>query len=666
MNASHTSVVFSVFQKVITKIIFTAIIIAAGTISTINTMDQSIDLWQPKENFEQLVARLGIFAIPEEVLVKNIFPRVVSDLIASKHNVDVENISRFLHYIKSLQDFKIWLLNQGWKVVENIMAPDWQCTQDNLKKLVEQPIAQLKDWLSTNTALENDVIEKSLGQDMQIILETVCLANTLSDGQLFQIFNDSLEQLRVLWAHMKDSVKNKFVDPCMQHYSRDFGIDNKGVVEHVLKELLSQPDENIRFKDLGQVIGKIPLACLFSFENMKKKEWISECEWITTLYCGLSRDQLKQIDLILENTQKQMKQLVSQLKPEAQVLMKDQVENKVELLLGKIRKDIELLKTPVRGVVANQHTIAPQFQDPTIQMLFFAANNNVALMQWLAAYNSKHINQKEPVTNKCPLDIALENGNLEALQLMVSHGVVLNNAINDPIDYHKNRLLHKVCEQGDINFVSFLFKHGANPNVVNHEGKTPLMSILARNVIDFEVAHTIVQLLLNNGADVNVSDSLNITPLIYACKTTCEGKQSYITIVRLLIDNSAVIDAQDCEGFTALLYACKYNALDLVKLLIANGANVNAQDPTHLTPLHRACGYLQPEIVEVLLKNYAKIDAQTIRGYTAYDLIGHEMYHRSGAENRRAEEQITTLLRFYGKPEKKPMAKQKTEQCVIS
>ncbi len=82
--------------------------------------------------------------------------------------------------------------------------------------------------------------------------------------------------------------------------------------------------------------------------------------------------------------------------------------------------------------------------------------------------------------------------------------------------------------------------------------------------------------LINAGADINIIDSDGDTPLIYAVQ------RESVDIVRLLIDAGADINATNRNGDTPLIYAiqfikytiqCKNN--EVIRLLINAGAEVN-------------------------------------------------------------------------------------------
>jgi hypothetical protein len=101
--------------------------------------------------------------------------------------------------------------------------------------------------------------------------------------------------------------------------------------------------------------------------------------------------------------------------------------------------------------------------------------------------------------------------------------------------------LHLVIADGDILWTRFLLQRGADPNIKNKKGETPLQRAVA---LDFTEG---VAALLGNKikANVNVTDSTGATPLI----TAVIGRR--VALVRLLLAGGADPDRTDNTGRSA-------------------------------------------------------------------------------------------------------------------
>jgi ankyrin repeat protein len=135
-----------------------------------------------------------------------------------------------------------------------------------------------------------------------------------------------------------------------------------------------------------------------------------------------------------------------------------------------------------------------------------------------------------------------------------------------------------------FNTVKILVKRGANINVITNDGCTSLFfasrfaKIVGLNVGSF---------LIKNGADVNITNVYGYTPLHVSVLNV--KKTSLLRMVRLLINNKSNINAQTNEGYNALHLTIlneEFMSMAVIKLLLSSGIDLNASCKQGNTALH--------------------------------------------------------------------------------
>lgn len=123
-----------------------------------------------------------------------------------------------------------------------------------------------------------------------------------------------------------------------------------------------------------------------------------------------------------------------------------------------------------------------------------------------------------------------------------------------------------------------------------------------------------VQELLAAGANVNVREDSGHTPLMNACTS-----DKRVEIVRALINAKADINTRSNSGQTALMMAsrCAYHDPVVVEELLRAGAEVNAVDNLGSTALMGACDQARENACRVLLQAGANASIANKKGRTA-------------------------------------------------
>lgn len=125
--------------------------------------------------------------------------------------------------------------------------------------------------------------------------------------------------------------------------------------------------------------------------------------------------------------------------------------------------------------------------------------------------------------------------------------------------------LHIVVRQGDGTWLRYLIQKGANPNIQDGRGNTPLMIAVESGYTDG------AQILLRYGANVNLGNASGETPLIRAVQ------MRKLDMVRILLEGGADPDKPDnLAGQSARDYARLDRRMpSSIAKLIADAPKVN-------------------------------------------------------------------------------------------
>ena len=156
--------------------------------------------------------------------------------------------------------------------------------------------------------------------------------------------------------------------------------------------------------------------------------------------------------------------------------------------------------------------------------------------------------------------------------------------------------------RGQRDMLSFLIERGANVNLADVQGHTPLMCA-AQTPEHFDGAPTAVEILLRAGADANAKDDAGMTAFLCAAAAQSSIRQKE-RIFRKLLEAGADPLVRTPSGETPLLLfartlsasslqslsseAEERAAAECVKLLLATGIGVEDADGSGKTALHEA------------------------------------------------------------------------------
>ncbi|MCF7852237.1 MAG: ankyrin repeat domain-containing protein [Simkaniaceae bacterium] len=243
-----------------------------------------------------------------------------------------------------------------------------------------------------------------------------------------------------------------------------------------------------------------------------------------------------------------------------------------------------------------------------------------------------------------PLHFAAKRGALSVVEQLLSAGAPI-----DPINSSDASPLIEACRSGHHKVVSFLVARGANSHLrTRHHGHCALHYAIEAN------SPNSVAALLASGVSPNVLDRNGKTPLILCLSRRMPwgSQDSQHEITKLLIGAKADLEIlptrdnplrpEDETRLTALMHATRFRDLRNLALLIASGANLNQVTPReHNTALMLAVDCRNLGAVKMLLDAGADPHLKNSSGRTAIQMARPEGY----TDSRDICEEIRALLR---------------------
>ncbi len=170
--------------------------------------------------------------------------------------------------------------------------------------------------------------------------------------------------------------------------------------------------------------------------------------------------------------------------------------------------------------------------------------------------NGAKVNAKSK-HNETPISLAIHIST-EVVEILIDNGVDCNEMFED------RSLLHDAIGDGNIEGVKLLLDKGANVNIQDEDGNTPLHQLLRSSG---QESLEIAKVLFKKKADPNVRNKQGLTSL----QDSVLWKDS-IKRLKLLIDNGAYVDIEYPKGITILDHALiNYNkddkSLEKIRLL---------------------------------------------------------------------------------------------------
>ncbi|KAI4212944.1 MAG: hypothetical protein LQ351_004470 [Letrouitia transgressa] len=165
--------------------------------------------------------------------------------------------------------------------------------------------------------------------------------------------------------------------------------------------------------------------------------------------------------------------------------------------------------------------------------------------------------------------------------------------------------LHFAAARGDLDAVSTLLRHEADPNLVSDALWTPLHeAAISSN-------HQSFRPLLMAGAQVDAFNNRGQNALSLAAYVRDD-----VRYIDALLEYNTNVHLADKTGLTALHRACIRNRVQSAKRLIDLQVDIDALDEKGLSPVHTCVLNNSHDVLKVLLDSGARADRSAANGRT--------------------------------------------------
>ncbi|WP_264687638.1 ankyrin repeat domain-containing protein [Wolbachia endosymbiont (group B) of Erynnis tages] len=269
-------------------------------------------------------------------------------------------------------------------------------------------------------------------------------------------------------------------------------------------------------------------------------------------------------------------------------------------------------------------------------ILYAAQSGKWGVVKLLISNGAKFNN--EITYQGTPLHFAAQGGNLDIAQFLLDKGadIEVENTYNE-------KPLHLAVDANRLNVVNLLLDRGANLKATEMYGRASLdlaiqkgyediVEVLKQKQLDLDKELLIstekgdlekVRDGIRQGANVNVQDGQGWTPVFLAIQ------KNNFNIVELLLNNNADIKVKDNEGWTPIHWTVQLGSLDVVKRLVERGADVNALTADGRTPLDIARDKGYDNVVNYLEEELSKEREKPVRRKRLHHHGDYNSHHLS-------------------------------------
>lgn len=223
---------------------------------------------------------------------------------------------------------------------------------------------------------------------------------------------------------------------------------------------------------------------------------------------------------------------------------------------------------------------------------------------------------------------AAAHGSVDAAKILIENGAnidIVNSFGDTPLHIAAGIMPHYSCDlrithegDGSYEIVRLLIERGATPTILNNNGNAPIHNAALHG------RYEIIKFLIENGVQVDAENSRKATPFILCGNNHISGKDpaiNTVTIARFLIHAGANTQRITADRYTALHLASVAGNTDHMIFLLQLGQAIDAQNEDGDTPLHVAAMNCQSDAITKLLEHGAKSELSNNKGMKPRDLV---------------------------------------------
>lgn len=271
------------------------------------------------------------------------------------------------------------------------------------------------------------------------------------------------------------------------------------------------------------------------------------------------------------------------------------------------KKGLEILK-----IILDQNIDlnSEDYSGSTIFTISIEENVDIDVIKLLLEYGA-NLNYKFD-DGDTPLSLAIIYERQEVAELLIEKGADINSR-----DISGDTIFIKACLCKNFKLAKLLLEKGVNINEANNKGETALTVAIKNNDIKLvkyllEYSETNALILKNNpyGANPNVMDHQGKTPLYKARKN--------IEMFKMLLEHGTDPNLHAENEDNLIFTLIKENKLEQIKLLIKYGVDINMKDSEEKSILLNAIENQNIEVVCLLLElgaHYSELEIELAKKY---------------------------------------------------